>query len=250
MFAYAALQWLGRTYGSTRQERDRGLPGDELTVNPMAVTTHTITINAPAAQIWPWLVQMGWHRGGWYTAEWVDRLLFPANGPSAERVIPELQHLAVGDRVPDGPPETECEFVVAELEPNHHLVLHSANHLPPAWKRRFGAWIDWTWAFVLADLSNGRTRFIVRSRLRAGPRWVAAAYLLAIVPADFIMSRQMLHGIKARAERTTAEDLTLPALPSGAACWGGRSRWPESSYWTDPRSWRHFGTIRRVRAPQ
>jgi hypothetical protein len=204
---YAVLQWLGRTAGATRDERRRRLPGDDLTRHPLAVTTHAATIEAPPARVWPWLVQMGWHRGGWYTARWVDRLLFPANDPSAERLLPEWQQLAVGDRVPDGAPETECEFVVARLDAGRHLVLHSDRHLPPGWAARVGAWIDWTWAFVLLDAGDGRTRLLIRSRFRTGPWWVAAGYLLAVVPADFLMSRQMLRGVARRAERTTAADV-------------------------------------------
>ena len=62
--------------------------------------------------MWPWLVQMGWGRAGWYTARWVDRLLFPANGPSATQIIPELQSLDVGDFIPDGAPETKTGLIV------------------------------------------------------------------------------------------------------------------------------------------
>ena len=71
---HLTLQWLGRNYGATRAERHRRLPGHDLTRDPMAVTTHAITIDAPLDAVWPWLVQMGWYRGAWYTAEWVDRL--------------------------------------------------------------------------------------------------------------------------------------------------------------------------------
>jgi hypothetical protein len=115
--AEAVLIHLGRTYGSTRSERARTLPGDEIIQHPEVVTDHAVTIDAPPTVVWPWLVQMGWHRGGWYTPRWVDRLFFPANWPSAGRVIPELQHLAVGDFIPDGAPETGCGLIVESFEP-------------------------------------------------------------------------------------------------------------------------------------
>jgi hypothetical protein len=104
--------------------------------------------------------------------------------------------------------EKNCAFVVEQLEPNRHLVLHSREHLPPGWSRRFGAAIDWTWAFVLEDLGDRQTRFIFRSRMRVAPWWVTAVYLGVIVPADFVMSRQMLRGVRARVERTPTSDLT------------------------------------------
>lgn len=200
---YAGLQWLGRTYGATRDERRRALPGDRCCPDPQASTTHAITIDVPPERVWPWLVQMGWGRGQWYTARWVDLLMFPDNAPSAERIVPEWQHLAVGDRILDGAPEKNCAFVVAELEPNRHLVLHSREHLPPRWEQRYGAQIDWSWAFVLDRLTGDRTRFLFRSRLALRPRWVEAFYIALVIPADFIMSRQMLRGVKRRAERTT-----------------------------------------------
>ena len=207
MGGYLGLQWLGRAYGATAGERHMFLPGDDACPDPQAKTTHAITIDVPPEAVWPWLVQMGWGRGQWYTARWVDRLLFPNNGPSADAIVPELQQLKVGDRILDGPPEANCAFLVEQLEPNRHLVLHSRQHLPPGWSDHFGAAIDWTWAFVLDPLSGERTRFVFRSRMRTAPWWVTALYLGVVVPADFVMSRQMLQGVKARAERTTSADL-------------------------------------------
>jgi hypothetical protein len=113
--AEVALIHLGRTYGSTPGERAAFLPGDAIIPSPKVQTDHAITIDAPPSGVWPWIVQMGWGRAGWYTARWVDRLLFPANGPSADAVVPELQDVHVGTFIPDGPPETECGLYVVEL---------------------------------------------------------------------------------------------------------------------------------------
>jgi hypothetical protein len=197
----ALLVHLGRTYGSTVQEREMSLPGDDIVAEPNVVTNHAITIDAPAECVWPWLVQMGWHRAGWYTARWVDRLLFPANWPSANRIIPELQDIRVGSFIPDGPPETECGLIVEQFEPDRSLVLHSTSHLPASWRRRHKAALDWSWAFVLLPVEGGRrTRFTFRSRWTTAPWWLTLGGWLAIVPADFVMSRDMLRGVKDRAE--------------------------------------------------
>jgi len=196
----AVLVRLGRTYGSTAVERRRPLPGDGIVPHPRVVTDHAVTIDAPPAAVWPWLVQMGWGRAGWYTPRWVDRLLFPANGPSADRLVPDLQHLEVGDVIPDGPPEAECGFVVSELRPNHALVLHSTSHLPASWRE--AASLDWSWAFVLTPVDGGRrTRFHFRSRWTTAPWWLTLGGHLGIVPADFVMGRGMLRGVKDRVER-------------------------------------------------
>jgi len=197
---YALLAWLGRSYGSTARERAAALPGDAIVPDPHVVTDHAITIDAPADAVWPWLVQMGWHRAGWYTAHWVDRLLFPANRPSADRIVPELQAIDIGDFIPDGPPETDCGFTVEHIDPVRSLVLHSTSHLPEAWRRRHDVSLDWSWTFVLAPIDDRRTRFAFRSRWRTSPWWVTVAGRLVIVPADFVMSRDMLRGVKQRAE--------------------------------------------------
>jgi hypothetical protein len=208
--AVAAGQWLGRTAGSTRAERRRPLPGDELVGSPTWVTNHAITIPAPPGQVWPWLVQMGWHRGGFYTAEWVDRLLFPANWPSATELVPELQRpLSVGDQIPDGPPGTAW-YVVEQVDPPHLLVLHSTTHLPATWRDRLGVSIDWTWTFVLDDDGDGGTRLQLRVRAWTRPWWLTAAYVATLVPADAIMAGSMLAGIRRRAQR--ADGGSPPAL--------------------------------------
>ena len=129
--AEAVLIRLGQTYGSTREERAMRLPGDHIVPTPQVVTNHAIIIDAPQDCVWPWLVQMGWHRAGWYTARWVDKLLFPLNWPSANRIIPELQHIEIGDFIPDGAPETKCGLIVEELEPGRALALHSTTPSAP-----------------------------------------------------------------------------------------------------------------------
>ncbi len=196
----AALIHLGRTYGSTPGERSEMLPGDRIVVDPKVVTDHAITIDAPPSEVWPWLVQMGWGRAGWYTARWVDQLLFPANGPSADRIIPELQDIDIGTFIPDGAPHTECGLIVEEIEPDRALVLHSNSHLPMSWRQH--ATLDWSWAFVLTPIDEGRrTRFHFRSRWTTSPWWLTLGGWVGIVPADFIMSKDMLRGVKQRAER-------------------------------------------------
>ena len=201
LVGYLALQYLGRGYGSTLPERHSGLPGDDLIRHPQTHATHAATLGVPPERVWPWLAQVGWRRGGWYTPRWVDVLFFPDNRPSADHLLPEHQHLEVGDFVPDGPPESQCGFVVSSVWPDHELVLHSTTHLP-LWLRERGlAGIDWTWSFVLYPVDEGRgTRLVFRWRARTTPWWLTLGAQLAIVPADFVMSRGMLRGLRRRAE--------------------------------------------------
>jgi len=183
----------------------RSLPGDRIVGEPEVVTNHAITIEAPPQFDWPWLTQMGWHRAGWYTARWVDRLLFPANWSSADRLMPELQDIKIGSFVPDGPPETKCGFIVEELDPGRALVLHSTSHVPGSWRTKYGASLNWSWTFSLTPLEKGRrTRFHFRSRWMTKPWWFTLFGWLIVVPADFVMSRDMLHGVKKRAERAVS----------------------------------------------
>jgi hypothetical protein len=202
--AVAAVEVISRTYASTRAERRAHMPGDEIVASPQTVVTRAITIPAPPRDVWPWLVQVGWHRGGWYTARWVDVLLFRQNSPSAARVLDEYQGLRLGDFIPDGPPETRCGFMVRDIETATRLVLQSTTHLPLSWRVQGRARVSWTWTFVLAPVQGGRaTRLTFRWRARTSPWWLTAAAQVLVVPADLLMSHDMLHGLSARAAAGT-----------------------------------------------
>jgi hypothetical protein len=206
--SYATVHHLGRTWGATPEERQRSVPGDEMVAGPKLQTTHAITIDAPPEAVWPWLMQMGWGRAGWYTYRWVDRLLFPANGPSAAAILPEYQQLQVGDHVPDGPPESNCFFTVEALEPARLLVLFSDSHLFGPMAERDEVTMAWAWTWQLTPIEGGRTRLLQRNNGRLTPAWAAAIYLATIVPADFLMARSHLRGIAQRVEAASQAPVT------------------------------------------
>jgi len=180
------------TWGATSQEATSRLPGDELLVDADGVSTRAITINAPAASVWPWLAQMGPSpRGGAYTYDWIENLL-GLDMHSAESVLPEYQHPDVGDTIGLGSNRMRLERV----EPEHVL----------AWRSEDGNWI---WTFVLEE-HDGTTRLISRNRFRL-PTLAARIGMLPMEPGSLLMERKMLHGIKRRAERLASATLTARA---------------------------------------
>jgi len=197
--AFTGLQVLGRVAGTTGAERRQRLPGDEVVDSPTIVTDHAIDVAGEPEEVWPWLMQLGWHLGGYYTPEWVDGLLFRGNWPSLDRLDPALvRDLRAGDLIPDGAPGTAF-YRVATAQPPHVLVLHSTTHVPPGWER-YGAAIDWTWCFLLSRPVPRRTRVRLRVRARTAPWWLTTLYLAGIVPADYVMAMGMLRGLKRRVE--------------------------------------------------
>jgi hypothetical protein len=205
---------LGRRWGATSDEARATLPGDDLIPLPIWQTTHGITIRARANEIWPWLVQMGITRGGWYLSERLDRLVWRIENPSVDRVVPELQHLAVGDVVPDSVNGT-AHFRVIMLQPASALVLHSRRHprtgtWPDLTAANPGLYIEFSWAFVLREIDPDRTRLLLRSRAivmigrRTAPPWMRLFLPIADF-ADFLYTRQMLRGIRRRVERHAQE---------------------------------------------
>jgi hypothetical protein len=184
--ALAALYPLVRrpilTWGATTEEAKSRLPGDELLEEADGVSTRAITIDAPAAAVWPWLAQMGPSpRGGAYTYDWIENLL-GLDMHSVDRVLPEFQHPQVGDTIGLGANRMRMERV----ESAHVL----------AWCSEDG---NWVWTFVLEE-HDGTTRLISRNRFRQ-PKLAARIGVLPMEPGSLLMERRMLRGIKERAER-------------------------------------------------
>ncbi len=178
-------------WGTSDEELQRPMPGDDEIQRPLYATTRAVTINAEPADIWPWLVQMGYQRGGLYSYDWLDRLFRILDHPSADRIIPEFQHLQVGDVIPLG---AGPSWPVKALEPNQSLLILLRDPQNP----EFG--LTWVWALYSLDERNTRLVSRVRGRL---PLTLGGVFMLLLLePTGFIMERKMLLGIKRRAERT------------------------------------------------
>jgi hypothetical protein len=197
-YARIVRPWL-LTWGATPDEVAGRLPGDDL-VRGRYRTTHAITIARPAALVFPWLVQMGYGRGGWYSYDRLERAVGIgdfADGGSARRILPDLKPLEPGDPVDLSP---NGGFTVVGLDPDRSLVLQ----IPmdpltggPA-SNRSHVVLDWTWAFVLRPTEGG-CRLIIRVRGNLRPRWLSFTFPL-LDPVHLLMERKMLHTIRQRAE--------------------------------------------------
>ena len=174
-------------WGATAEEAARRLPGDELLEDAELVSTRAITIVAPASAAWPWLVQMGVGRGGAYTYDWIENLL-GLDLHSVDRIVPELQHLAVGDLLPMRPGDPGMR--VEMLEPERALSVRSEGS-------------KWVWTFALVE-KDGATRLISRNRIAIGASLGERLVMLLMEPGSLVMERKMLLGIKQRAERLVA----------------------------------------------
>ncbi len=192
--------------------------GDHLIAEPVIELTYSVEIGSPPSAIWPWLVQVGYHRAGWYIDKWWDRieqqyfwpLLVPSDARGiwqapAETILPAYQDLKVGDVIPDGPPDT-AYYNVVEMEPERFLVLHATSHfkyMAPRFLKgtRFEPRGEWSWAFILEPISASRTRLTSRWRGTGEP----GLYIQLIKPliriVDHFQQREVLKGIKRRVER-------------------------------------------------
>jgi hypothetical protein len=175
---------------ASRLERTGALPGDELIPEPIASLTHAITIRRPPHDLWPWLVQMGADRAGWYSYDFIDN----GRRRSADRVVPALQTVAVGDLIPAVPGATDGF---------HVLAFETARYLVLGWRLAPDAAPIMTWAFVLKWRTDTTTRLIVRARggrdypFYGLPPWIGKPFIRF---GHFVMQRKQLLGIAWRAE--------------------------------------------------
>jgi hypothetical protein len=176
------------TWGARPGEVSMKLPGDELLADAGLVSTRAVTIDAPPAAVWPWLVQMGSGRGGAYTYDWIENLL-GLNMHSASRILPQFQNLQVGDELPLGPGRPVMRVEVCD--PERTLAIRIADG-------------NWVWIFALVA-QDGQTRLISRNRIATpGAALPARVFnLLIMEPGSLVMERKMLLGIKQRAEDLT-----------------------------------------------
>ena len=141
VYWFPVRRWMGQ-WGSTPEERARVMPGDAVIPHANHVETQAVTVNAPPSDIWPWLVQIGSRRGGLYSYDWLDRLFGFLERPSASRILPEFQNLAVS---------TDCRADALNHEQvgvrSHHVVDPLSN------------WMSADQRDHLPDLGDGRQPF-------------------------------------------------------------------------------------------
>jgi hypothetical protein len=183
-------RWHSR-WGANADEVSMSMPGDDLVPGCQVAWTRAITIDAPPAAVWPWLVQVGFGKAGFYSNDLLDNV----GHPSAERIDPQLQRVQVGDWVPMfSKVDERTAFRVHSFEASRHLV----------WSKP-----DSTWAWRLTPLQPSRTRLVTRIRQLYDWHAPGSAVVTAVLMefADFPMMRRMLKGIKERAE--SADGSTL-----------------------------------------
>jgi hypothetical protein len=201
-FAWAASAT--RTWGSTGEEIARSLPGDERIPNPTLVWNHALTIRAPAAAVYPWLVQIGDSRGAFYSITFIENAFCLAGGGcyyvNANRVHPEWQNPEKGAQ------GIIMDFmVISDYEPGQYVLAAASDNLP----------FRWTWLWYVQPVDANTSRLIVRHRV-AFPPDTPRAVIDLIFTTGFVMERAMMLGIQTRAEGFIPAPVEEPI---GAAVW-------------------------------
>lgn len=195
------IRWRLLTWGASSHEITRAWPGDELIPGANAPDfTMATTLPAPPEQVWPWLVQMGVGRAGWYSWDRLDN----DGKPSADRIVPEWQGLEVGQRL-NVSPDGQKWMTVAAVEPNRALVLRATAELPSG--RSFDprpadlprAYLDGIWGFYLRSAPGGRTRLVAHTHGQNHLGLLGAPFSMLLgEPSHFIMQTRQFHSLRTR----------------------------------------------------
>jgi hypothetical protein len=187
LLRHGYLQW-----GATPVEQQQDLPGDGFLPAVDVSSTRAITIDTAPEAVWPWIAQLGQGRGGFYSYDWLENLIPHVDIHSADRVVPEWQHIEAGGQIRLAP---EVPLQVAAVEPGRSIVLRGG--VPMG---NVAAPYDFTWAFVLIPQTDGTTRLVVRERYAYSRRWSGLVVQPAAL-ASCVMTPKMLRSIKSRAEK-------------------------------------------------
>lgn len=204
LLAYSLYRWgfapWHRRWGASEEEVNRSLPGDDLLVKPAFNTTRAIHIQARPSQVWPWVVQIGQNRAGFYSYDLLENLS-GLKIHSSDQIVSEYQDLKAGDIIPLEPEGSG--YRVQELVPNQYMLLYVDGSTEGVINEIFRQnELASTWLFLLDEQANGSTRLIVR--WRAGINRFKSLYAfglwLTLDAIEFLMEQKMMRGIKQRAE--------------------------------------------------
>ena len=187
-------------WGATGDEVTGRLPGDDLVAEPAIQTTRAITVAAAPHDVWPWVIQLGADRGGFYSYDWLENL-FGLHVHSANRVVDEWQERSLGDLVYADANGRGWWYVMV-VRPDDALVLKVGDPaLGRPVERHEGIGWEFLWTFAVREGAGGTTRLLVRERVGFGSR-LAKTLMAPVGVVSFVMTRKMLLGIKSRVETT------------------------------------------------
>jgi len=199
---HLALRGWCMHWGTTPVEAHATLPGDELFPVYSGEATHAITIHAAPDQVWPWLMQIGQDRSGFYSYSFLENLI-GCDMPKVQHLVPEWKPRVVGETVWFATPKRfagQGRMIAAVVEPQRSFVMVSAND----WERlKAGKPAqEGFWSFTLEPLPNGQSRLIARVRSAPSPTFASgAAGRLFWEPMHFVMEQKMLRTIRDLSER-------------------------------------------------
>lgn len=192
-------------WGTPLEIQNARLPGDNILPNPKLITTRSIVIETKQESIWPWLVQIGAGRGGFYSFDGLENLV-GCDIHSADRILAEHQMLKRGDEIKFGRPANFPRMRVIEVEENRYLLLFSAidpatgHDIPP--DEVLANYAASTWLMYLDPIDDTTTRLVHRWRISYPPTLInAIAWRWLTNPITFVMERRMLRGIRERSEK-------------------------------------------------